>query len=105
MIIDNFMFLVLCNFLEIGILKNLDKYSNNKNDEIVLMILNLAIKALEFGKADEIEKNENHIEINFVQSFLDKKGFNDILNSIISLDYGNMECFILAKKIQEDFFL
>ena len=103
--IDNFMFLVLCNFLEIGILKNLDKYSNNKNDEIVLMILNLAIKALEFGKADEIEKNENHIEINFVQSFLDKKGFNDILNSIISLDYGNMECFILAKKIQEDFFL
>ena len=99
--IDNFIFLVLSNFLEIGIVKNLDKYIYNKNYEIILMILNLSYKALEFGN---IEKNQNISQINFVQSFLDKKGFNDKLNIIISPDFKNINCSNLAKRIQEDYF-
>ena len=99
--IDNFIFLVLSNFLEIGIVKNLDKYIYNKNYEIILMILNLSYKALEFGN---IEKNQNISQINFVLSFLDKKGFNDKLNIIISPDFKNINCSNLAKRIQEDYF-
>ena len=99
--IDNFIFLVLSNFLEIGIVKNLDKYTYNKNYEIILMILNLSYKALEFGN---IEKNQNISLVNFVQSFLDKKGFNDKLNIIISPDFKNITCSNLAKRIQEDYF-
>ena len=99
--IDNFIFLVLSNFLEIGIVKNLDKYIYNKNYEIILMILNLSYKALEFGN---IEKNQNISQINFVLSFLDKKGFNDKLNIIISPDFKNITCSNLAKRIQEDYF-
>ena len=102
--IDNFIYLVLCNFLEIGILKNLEKYSLNKNYEIILIILNLTYKALDYGKIDKNSNNESDININFVQSFFEKKGFNDKLNIIISPDFGNMECIYLAKKIQEDFF-
>ena len=99
--IDNFIFLVLSNFLEIGIVKTLDKYIYNKNYEIILMILNLSYKALEFGN---IEKNQNISQINFVLSFLDKKGFNDKLNIIISPDFKNIICSNLAKRIQEDYF-
>ena len=99
--IDNFIFLVLSNFLEIGIIKNLDKSIYNKNYEIILMILNLTYKALEFGN---IEKNQNISLVNFVQSFLDKKGFNDKLNIIISPDFKNITCSNLAKRIQEDYF-
>ena len=96
--IDNFIFLVICNFLEIGINKNIEKYMNNKNYEIVLIILKLLYKALEFGK---VNKDSN---INFVQSYLDKKGINDKLNLIISPDFNDLTCSNLAKKIQEDFF-
>ena len=47
---------------------------------------------------------KNNLNINFVQSYLDKKGFNDILNIIISPDFGNLECSSLAKAIQQDYF-
>ena len=102
--IDNFMFLILCNFLEIGIMKNLDKYIYNKNYEIILIILNLAYKALEFGNINNNQKIENNSKLNFVHSFLDKKGFNDKLNLIISPDFGDMKCLFAAKRIQEEFF-
>ena len=102
--IDNFMFLILCNFLEIGILKSLDKYIYNKNYEIILIILNLAYKALEFGNINNNQNIENDSKLNFVHSFLDKKGFNDKLNLIISPDFGDMKCLFAAKRIQEEFF-
>ena len=102
--IDNFMFLILCNFLEIGILKSLDKYIYNKNYEIILIILNLAYKALEFGNINNNQNIENISKLNFVHSFLDKKGFNDKLNLIISPDFGDMKCLFAAKRIQEEFF-
>jgi len=102
--IDNFMFLILCNFLEIGILKSLDKYIYNKNYEIILIILNLAYKALEFGNINNNQNIENNSKLNFVHSFLDKKGFNDKLNLIISPDFGDMKCLFAAKRIQEEFF-
>ena len=102
--IDNFMFLILCNFLEIGIIKSLDKYIYNKNYEIILIILNLAYKALEFGNLNNNQNIENNSKLNFVHSFLDKKGFNDKLNLIISPDFGDMKCLFAAKRIQEEFF-
>ena len=102
--IDNFMFLILCNFLEIGIIKSLDKYIYNKNYEIILIILNLAYKALEFGNINNNQNIENISKLNFVHSFLDKKGFNDKLNLIISPDFGDMKCLFAAKRIQEEFF-
>ena len=102
--IDNFMFLILCNFLEIVILKSLDKYIYNKNYEIILIILNLAYKALEFGNINNNQNIENNSKLNFVHSFLDKKGFNDKLNLIISPDFGDMKCLFAAKRIQEEFF-
>ena len=97
--IDNFFHLIICNYLEIGIIKNLEKYLFNKKYEIILIILNHTYKSLEFGNI-----NQNNLKINFVQSYLDKKGFNDILNIIISPDFGNLECSSLAKAIQQDYF-
>ena len=97
--IDNFFHLIICNYLEIGIIKNLEKYLFNKKYEIILIILNHTYKSLEFGNI-----NQNNLNINFVQSYLDKKGFNDILNIIISPDFGNLECSSLAKAIQQDYF-
>ena len=97
--IDNFIYLIICNYLEIGIIKNLEKYLFNKKYEIILIILNHTYKSLEFGNI-----NQNNLNINFVQSYLDKKGFNDILNIIISPDFGNLECSSLAKAIQQDYF-
>ena len=100
---DNFMSLILANFLDIGIIKSLDKYLGIKNYEIVSIILNLACKSLDYGDIFKEKNNEN--KINFVQYFLDKKGFNDKLNLIVSPDFKNMKCSELAKYIQENFFL
>ena len=97
--IDNFFHLIICNYLEIGIIKNLEKYCCNKRYDIILIILEHVYIALEFGNI-----NQNNLNINFVQSYLDKKGFNDILNIIISPDFGNLECSSLAKAIQQDYF-
>ena len=97
--IDNFIYLIINNYLEIGIIKNLKKYLFDKKYEIIIIILTHAYKALEFGNT-----NQNNLNINFVQSFLDKKGFNDKLNIIISPDFGNLECSSLAKRIQQDYF-
>ena len=102
--IDNFILLIMCNFLEIGIIKNIDKYSSNRFYEIILMLLNMTYKSLEFGNINQEQNNENNSKVNFVQFFLEKKGFNEKLNIIISPDFGNMKCSDLAKKIQEDFF-
>jgi len=102
---DNFMSLILANLLDIGIIKNLDKYLGIKNYEVVLMILNLACKSLDYGDIFKEKNDENKNKINFVQYFLDKKGFNDKLNLIISHDFENMKCSEMAKYIQENFFL
>ena len=97
--IDNFIYLIICNFLEIGIIKNLEKYCCNKRYDIILLILEHVYIALEFGNI-----NENNSKINFVKTYLDKKGFNDRLNIIISPDFGNLECSSMAKKIIEDYY-
>lgn len=106
---DNFMALILANFLEIGIIKSLDKYLGIKIYEIVLIILNFAFKSLDYGEIFKEKNNENkngkYFKINFVQCFLDKKGLNDKLNLIISPDFKNMKCSELAKYIQENFFI
>ena len=102
---DNFMALILANFLDVGIIQSLDKYLDIKNYEIVLVVLNLACKSLDYGDVFKEKNDENKNEINFVQYFLDKKGFNDKLNLIISPDFKNMKCSEMAKYIQENFFL
>ena len=70
----------------------------------IIIILNLAYKALEFGNINNNQNIENNSKLNFVHSFLDKKGFNDKLNLIISPDFGDMKCLFAAKRIQEEFF-
>ena len=102
---DNFMALILANFLDVGIIQSLDKYLDIKNYEIVLVVLNLACKSLDYGDVFKEKNDENKNEINFVQYFLDKKGFNDKLNLIISPDFENLKCSEMAKYIQENFFL
>ena len=39
-----------------------------------------------------------------IRMYLDKKGFNDILNVIAGDDFGNMNCSEIAKNIQDSFF-
>ena len=101
---DNFMALILANFLDIIIIKSLDKYLEIKNYEIVSLILNLACKSLDYGDIFNEKNKDDDNKINFVQYFLDKKGFNDKLNIIASPDFENMKCSELAKYIQENFF-
>ena len=103
---DNFMALILANFLEIGIIQTLDRYLDMKVYEIIFIVLNLTVKCLEYGNIykDKNIENKKYSKINFVQSFLDKKGFNDVLNLISSPDFGDNKCSELAKKIQEIFF-
>ena len=104
---DNFMTLVLANFLDIGIIQSLDKYLDLRYFEIIFIILNFAYKSLEYGEIykDQNNKNKQYSIINFVQIYFDKKGFNDKLNLIASPDFGNIECSDLSKKIQEIFFI
>ena len=103
---DNFMSLILANFLEMGIIQTLDRYLHMKTYEIIFIILSLAVKCLEFGNVykDKNKENKKYSKINFVQTFLDKKGFNDILKLISSPDFGDNKCSDLAKNIQEIFF-
>ena len=104
---DNFMALVLANFLEVGIIQSLDKYLNINSYDIIFIILNFAYKSLEYGNKF-IEKNignKKYSKMNFVQEFFDKKGFNDKLNLIASPDLGNIKCSDAAKKLQDIFFL
>ena len=83
---DNFMALILANFLEMGIIQTLDRYLDMKVYEIIFIVLNLTVKCLEYGNIykDKNIENKKYSKINFVQSFLDKKGFNDVLNLISS---------------------
>ena len=103
---DNFMAIILANFLEMGIIQTLDRYLDMKVYEIIFIVLNLTVKCLEYGNIYKDKNNENkkYSKINFVQAFLDKKGFNDVLNLISSPDFGDNKCSELAKNIQEIFF-
>ena len=103
---DNFMALIIANFLEVGIIQSLDKYLDTNAYDVLFIILNFAYKSLEYGNIF-LEKNignKKYSKINFVQAFLDKKGFNDKLNLIASPDFGNIKCSEAAKKLQELFF-
>ena len=104
---DNFMTLVLANFLDIGIIKSLNKYIDLKCYDVILIILNFSYKSLEYGEVFKNinYKNKENYNVNFVQTFFDKKGFNDKLNLIISPDFGDLKCSELAKKIQESYFI
>ena len=104
---DDFIGLVLADFLDKGIINGLNKYIDLKCYNELLIILNFAYKSLEYGNIfikNNYQNKENN-NINFVQTFFDKKGFNDKLNIIISPDFGELKCSELAKKIQEDYFI
>ena len=104
---DCFISLILSNFLENGIIQSLNKFLDMRNYEIIFIILNLALKSLEYGNIfiDKNYENNKCSKINFVKVFLEKKGFKDILNLIISPDFGNNKCSDIAKNIKEIFFL
>ena len=103
---DNFIGLILSNFLELVIVKSLDKYLEMRNYELILIVLDFVFKSLEYGNIfkEKNVTNNNNSKINFIQSYLDKKGFNDKLNLIASPDFGDMKCSEFSKKMQEIFF-
>ena len=103
---DNFIALVIANFLEVGIIQSLDKYVDIRTYDIIFIILYFSYKSLEYGNIfiENNIGNKKNSKINFVQTFFDKKGFNDKLNLIASLDFGNIKCSNAAKEIQELFF-
>ena len=103
---DNFMALVLANFLEIGIVQSLDKYLDIRNYEVISIILNFTFKSLEYGNIliDKNNEKNRYYKINFVKAFLEKKGFKDKINLIISPDFGNNKCSDLAKNLKEIYF-
>ena len=103
---DCFISLIIANFLEIGIIQSLNKFIDMRNYEVIFIILNFAFKSLEYGNIfiDKNLENNRCSKINFVKVFLEKKGFKDILNLIISPDFGNNKCSDIAKNIKEIFF-
>ena len=51
-------------------------------------------------KADKLKGTQD----NFIKIYLEKKGFDELLNNIESLDFGNSSNSELARNMQETFF-
>ena len=41
---------------------------------------------------------------NVIKIYLEKKGFNEILNVVSGVDFGNTNCSEIAKNVQDNFF-
>lgn len=95
---DNCIKIICDNFIDIGILFVLNRNLNGKNYDVVQSILNICFLMLK--KCSEIM----NIKANIMKYYLEKKGFNEILNLIIGSDYGNNNCSEIAKNIQSSFF-
>ena len=95
---DNCVKLILANFIDIGILDILNSYLSKKNYDVIKLALESCFLMLkECG-------NLTPGKPNVVKMYLEKKGFNEILNLIVGADFGNSDCSEIAKNIQ-DFFM
>ena len=95
---DNCIKIILENFIDIGILDVLNNNLDKKNYDIIQSVLKICFLMLK--KCSEITNGKENI----MKFYLEKKGFNEILNLVISLDFGNYDCSEIAKNIQSSFF-
>ena len=96
---DNCVKIILANFIDIGILDILNRNLSNKNFEIVHLALDMCLLMLKESSGLTSGKG------NVIAMYLEKKGFNEILNLIIGADFGNILCSETAKNIQDNFFI
>ena len=95
---DNCIKLILANFIDIGILDILNSYLSKKNYDVIKLALESCFLMLKESCSLTPGKP------NVVKMYLEKKGFNEILNLIVGADFGNSDCSEIAKNIQ-DFFM
>ena len=96
---DNCVKVILANFLDIGILDVLKNNLSKKNYDVVQNVLEVCL--LMMKKCTQlINGNSNNV----IKIYLEKKGFNDILNVVSGVDFGNMNCSEIAKNVQDNFF-
>ena len=96
---DNCMKLILANFIDIGILEIIKRNISNKNYEIVQLVLDICLLMLK--ESNELTSGKGSV----IVMYLEKKGFNEILNLIVGADFGNIHCSETAKNIQDNFFI
>ena len=96
---DNCVKIILANFIDIGILDILNRNLSNKNFEIVHLALDMCLLMLKESSGLTSGKG------NVIAMYLEKKGFNEILNLIIGVDFGNILCSETAKNLQDNFFI
>ena len=71
---------------------------NNKNYEVIQQALDICLIMMK--ESSPLTNGNNNV----IKMYLEKKGFNDLLNVIIGADFGNMNCSEVAKSIQDGFF-
>ena len=96
---DNCVKVILANFIDVGIVDVLKKNLSNKNYEVIQNVLDVCL--LMMKECNQFSAGKGN---NIIRMYLDKKGFNDILNVIAGVDFGNMNCSEIAKNIQDSFF-
>ena len=89
----------MANFIDVGIVDVLKKNLSNKNYEVIQNVLDVCL--LMMKECNQFSAGKGN---NIIRMYLDKKGFNDILNVIAGVDFGNMNCSEIAKNIQDSFF-
>ena len=99
---DNCVKVILANFIDIGIVDVLKKNLSNKNYEVIQNVLDVCL--LMIKECNQFSTGNDNKGNNIIRMYLDKKGFNDILNVIAGVDFGNMNCSEIAKNIQDSFF-
>ena len=95
---DNCVKVILANFIDVGILDVLKNNLNNKNYEVIQQALDICLIMMK--ESSQLTNGNNNV----IKMYLEKKGFNDLLNVIIGADFGNMNCSEVAKSIQDGFF-
>ena len=95
---ERFMKLILANFVEIGLIESLKNNIFTKKNGVIKEILEISLMMLK--KADKLKGTQD----NFIKIYLEKKGFDELLNNIESLDFGNSSNSELARNMQETFF-
>ena len=96
---DNCVKVILANFLDIGILDVLKNNLSKKNYDVVQNVLEVCL--LMMKKCTQLTNGNSN---NVIKIYLEKKGFNDILNVVSGVDFGNMNCSEIAKNVQDNFF-
>ena len=101
---DKLMNLIVGDFIKLCVINPLKEYASIKNNEIVRIIFEICLEMMKTSSAFHLE-DQNGKSLNFIEEYLEKNGFNDLLNVFISPDYGDINCSQLAKEIQQMYLL